>query len=105
MAAAIVAVMRFGNTTRVVAELPDELVVFTSSRGTLEPYHRGPLAVEIRPYFDSRWLKVRGGRGSALRVQAGLRRDRPAAGRRRMTRPTTSATRATSGTDDADGES
>ncbi len=58
MAAAIVAVMRFGNTTRVVAELPDELVVFTSRRGTLEPYHRGPVAVEIRPYFDSRWLKV-----------------------------------------------
>ena len=58
MAAAIVGVMRFGNTTRVVAELPDELVVFTSRRGALEPYQRGPVAVEIRPYFDSRWLKV-----------------------------------------------
>ncbi len=58
MAAAIVGVMRFGNTTRVVAELPDELVVFTSRRGALEPFQRGPLAVEIRPYFDSRWLKV-----------------------------------------------
>ncbi len=58
MAAAIVAVMRFANNTRVVAELPDELVVFTSSRGALEPYHRGPVALEIRPYFDRRWLKV-----------------------------------------------
>ena len=58
MAAAIVAVMRFGNTTRVVAELPDELVVFTSQSGHARAVPPGPVAVEIRPYFDSRWLKV-----------------------------------------------
>ena len=96
MAAAIVGVMRFGNTTRVVAELPDELVVFTSRRGALEPYQRGPVPVEIRPYFDSRWLKVVVGSdqlfvskrafGAVVRRLAGEE-----SGRRRaspMTRPT-----------------
>jgi hypothetical protein len=58
MAATIVALMKFGNTTRVVAEVSDEMVVFTSRGGKLEPRHRGPLDVEIRPYFDGRWLKV-----------------------------------------------
>jgi hypothetical protein len=58
MAAIIFAVMRFGNRTRVVAELPNEVVVFTSRNASLEPVHRGPLAIAIRPYFDGRWLKV-----------------------------------------------
>ena len=58
MAATILGCMKFANTTCIVAELPDEMVVFSSSRSLLEPRHRGPLDVVVRPYFDGRWLKV-----------------------------------------------
>jgi hypothetical protein len=58
MAATIVAVMKFGNSTRIVAEVSDELIVFTSRANQLEPHHRGPIALRIIPYFDGRWLKV-----------------------------------------------
>lgn len=58
MAGTIVALMRFANATRVVAELSDEMIVFSSRRGTLEPLHRGPVDLQVLPYFDGRWLKV-----------------------------------------------
>ena len=58
MAVVIVVIMRFGNSTRVVGELPDELVVFASRSGRLEPTHRGPIDVQVLPYRDPRWLKV-----------------------------------------------
>jgi hypothetical protein len=58
MAGTIVALMRFANSTRVVAELSDEMIVFSSRRGTLEPLHRGPVDLQVLPYFDGRWLKV-----------------------------------------------
>ncbi len=58
MAATIILLMKFGNSTRIVAEVSDELIVFTSRANQLEPHFRGPIAVRILPYFDGRWLKV-----------------------------------------------
>ncbi len=58
MAASILLLMRVVNQTRVVAELPTELVVLSSRRGQLEPLSRGPKQLELLAYRDRRWLKV-----------------------------------------------
>jgi hypothetical protein len=58
MAASILLLMRVVNATRVVAELPTELVLLSSRRGQLEPMSRGPKQLELLPYRDRRWLKV-----------------------------------------------
>jgi hypothetical protein len=58
MVLTILVLMRGVNSTRVVAELPDELVVFTNTRDGLELRSRGPIEVAIRPYRDRRWLRV-----------------------------------------------
>lgn len=59
MAATILMLMRLVNATRVVAELPSEIVVLSSRRGQLEPLARVPKALAVLPYRDRRWLKVR----------------------------------------------
>ena len=50
--------MRVVNSTCVVAELPDELAVFTNRPDGLELRARGELEVRVLPYRDPRWLHV-----------------------------------------------
>jgi hypothetical protein len=58
MAATIFGLMKFVNATRVVAELPNELVLLSSRRGQLEPILRTDPELELRPYRDRRWMRV-----------------------------------------------
>jgi hypothetical protein len=61
MAASILLLMRVVNTTCVVAELPNELVVLANRRDGLEPRSRGPHELTVLPYRDRRWARVQVG--------------------------------------------
>jgi hypothetical protein len=61
MVVSIVALMRFVNSTLVVAELPREVAVFANRRGELEPRARGDLDVHLLRSRDPRWLHVQVG--------------------------------------------
>jgi hypothetical protein len=58
MVATILFLMKFVNSTRVVAELPANLVVLMPRRGELEVRHRVAKHLVVEPYRDRRWLKV-----------------------------------------------
>jgi len=58
MALCMLGLMRGVNSTVVVAELPDELVGLTNTRGELVPRFRVPGPLQVSPAFDPRWLKV-----------------------------------------------
>jgi hypothetical protein len=61
MALSILVLMRVVNTTCVVAELPNELVVLANRRDGLEPRWRGPQELTVLPYRDRRWARVQVG--------------------------------------------
>ena len=58
MVATILFLMKFVNSTRVVAELPANLVVLMPRHGELEVRHRVAKQLVVEPYRDRRWLKV-----------------------------------------------
>jgi len=58
MAVSMLLLMRVVNSTCVVAELPNELVVLTNRRDGLEPRSRGPRELSVLPYRDRRWARV-----------------------------------------------
>jgi hypothetical protein len=47
------------NSVRVVAETPDELVVFTKRQGKLDEIARLPRTLTREHYWESQWMKVK----------------------------------------------
>jgi hypothetical protein len=58
MVLSMLGLMRGVNSTVVVAELPDEIVGLTNTRGELVPRFRVPGPLQVSQPFDPRWLKV-----------------------------------------------
>ena len=58
MAGTMILIMTVVNSTLVVAELPDELVVFASSRSGLDPLGRLPKSLVVEPGSSRSWLQV-----------------------------------------------